>query len=125
MLDDRSSRFILVASSLAAGEEDHNWLAKATMTEAAFDALPSVNREDINFDDKIHLVGYSLDAPAVRRGGKAILKMFFKTTDKVQKWQDQAWNGWLLAKYGGRGPLDAQWPCHEPSKAGPDPEVNS
>jgi len=33
----------------------------------------------------------------------------FKTTDKVQKWQDQAWNGWLLAKYGGRGPLDAQW----------------
>ena len=83
VLDDRSSRFILVASSLAAGEEDHNWLAKATMTEAAFDALPSVNREDINFDDKIHLVGYSLDAPAVRRGGKAILKMFFKTTDKV------------------------------------------
>jgi hypothetical protein len=83
VLDDRSSRFVLAASSLAPGEEDHNWLAAATLTQERFDALPDVTRELVNFDDKVHLVGYSLDAPAVRRGGKITLKTFFKAVDKV------------------------------------------
>jgi hypothetical protein len=83
VLDDRSSRFILVASSLAPGEEDRNWLADATMTESQFEALAGVEREKVSFDDKIQLVGYSLDAKAVRRGGQVTLKMYFKALDKV------------------------------------------
>lgn len=83
VLDDRSSRFVLIASSLAPGEDDHNWLAEATMTEAEFQAHTEVIRETVNFDEKLQLVGYSLDAPAVRRGGKAILKMYFKVLDKL------------------------------------------
>jgi hypothetical protein len=83
VLDDRSSRFILVASSLAPGEPDRNWLAGATLSEAQFDALTDVTRETVDFDGKVQFVGYSLDQAAVRRGGKAILKTYFKCTDKV------------------------------------------
>ena len=83
VLDDRSSRFILVASSLAAGEEDHNWLAQATLTESQFKALTEVTPTFVNFDDKVHLVGYSLSSHAVRRGGKVTIRMYFKTVARV------------------------------------------
>lgn len=83
LLDDRSSRFVLVASSLAPGEEDRDWLAQATLTQAKFDALTGVNRTSVNFDNKIEAVGWSVEPEAVRRGGKAILKTYFKTLDKV------------------------------------------
>lgn len=84
VLDDRSSRFILVASTLTDGEEDHNWLADATLTHAEFDALPgSVIREVVNFEDKINLVGFGIDSPAIRRGGVAVLKTYFEAKDRV------------------------------------------
>lgn len=83
VLDDRSSRFILIASSLAPGEEDRNWLAKATLTQEKFDALSGVIRETVNFDDKIHFLGYSIETPAVRRGGKVEIKMYFKAVDRI------------------------------------------
>ncbi len=83
VLDDRSSRFILVASSLAEGEEDRNWIDRATMTEGEFKALSGVTPTYVNFDGKIELVGYSLSSPAVRRGGKVTLRMFFKCTGRL------------------------------------------
>lgn len=83
VLDDRSSRFVLVASSLASGEVDRDWVQKATLTQAQFDALPEVNRTSVNFDDKILAVGWQVEPSAVRRGGKTVLRTYFKTTDKV------------------------------------------
>lgn len=83
VLDDRSSRFILVASSLAEGEADHNWIAAATLTESGFKALPGVTSSFVNFDNKIELVGYSLSSPAVRRGGKVTIRMYFKSTGRL------------------------------------------
>lgn len=83
VLDDRSSRFVLVASSLAPGEEDRDWLGKATLTPSQLDALNDVNRTSVNFDDKIEVVGWQVEPSAVRRGGIATLKTFFKVTDKV------------------------------------------
>jgi len=83
VLDDRSSRFILVASSLAPSETDRNWLKAATITQSEFDALTDVTRETVDFDGKVQFVGYWLDSNAVRRGGNAVLKTYFKCTDKV------------------------------------------
>lgn len=83
VLDDRSSRFILAASSLAEGEEDHNWIAAATLTESQFKALPGVTPTFVNFDNKIELIGYSLSSPAVRRGGKVTIRMYFKCTGRL------------------------------------------
>jgi hypothetical protein len=83
VLDDRSSRFILVSSSLAPGETDRNWLAGATLNQASFDAMADVQRLSVNFDDKIEVVGLRLDSPAIRRGGKVQIETFFKVLDKV------------------------------------------
>jgi len=83
LLDDRSSRFVLAVSSLVDGEEDSNWLKKAVVTEEEYGALKGMNATSVNFDDKVELIGYSLDTPAVSRGGVATLKMYFKCNGKV------------------------------------------
>lgn len=83
VLDDRSSRFILVVSSLAQDEEDANWIAKATITEGAFKELSDVIMETVNFEDKIKFLGYSIDSHSVRRGGTAKIKMYFQCSDKI------------------------------------------
>ena len=83
LLDDRSSRFVLAVSSLAEGEENRNWLERAILNIEEFKALEGVNPTSVNFDDKVELIGYSLDAPAVRRGGIATLKMFFQCNNRV------------------------------------------
>lgn len=83
VLDDRSSRFILVSNVLAGGETDRNWIADATLTPAQFDALEGVERVSANFEDKIELVGVKLASPAIRRGGTLEMKLFFKVLEKV------------------------------------------
>ncbi len=83
VLDDRSSRFILAASSLAEGEADHNWIAAATLTDSEFKALSGVTPTFVNFDNKVELIGYSLSSPAVRRGGKVTIRMYFKCTGRL------------------------------------------
>ncbi len=83
VLDDRSSRFILVSNMLADGETDHNWIADATLNQEQFDALEGVEHTSINFDDKIELVGVKLASPAIRRGGTLEMKLYFKALDKI------------------------------------------
>jgi len=83
VLDDRSSRFILVASSLAEGEEDRNWIKRAVISQAEFDALEGVNKTYVNFDDKIELLGYRLAKEAVSRGSKVRITMYFKCKARV------------------------------------------
>lgn len=83
VLDERSSRFILIASSLTPGERDNNWIGSATLTEKEFKALAGVTPTFVNFDNKIELIGYSLSSPAVRRGGKVTIRMYFKCTGRL------------------------------------------
>lgn len=83
VLDDRSSRFILAASSLAPGEEDRNWIAKHTLKEAEFKQLQGVERLSVNFDNKVELVGIKLSSSAVRRGGSVTITMYFKSTGRL------------------------------------------
>jgi 4-amino-4-deoxy-L-arabinose transferase-like glycosyltransferase len=83
VLDDRSSRFVLVASSLASGEEDRDWIRKATLTQSGFEALKDVNPTMVNFDDKIQVVGWEASPSAVRRGGKVTLRTYFKVLEKI------------------------------------------
>lgn len=83
VLDDRSSRFILVSNVLADGETDHNWIADATLTQAQFDALEGVMPTSVNFDDKVELIGVKLASPTIRRGGTLEMKLYFKVLDKV------------------------------------------
>lgn len=83
VLDDRSSRFILVASTLAPGEKDRNWIAKATIKEEDLKALDDFNKTYVNFDNKIHLIGYSVSTSSVRRGGKVTIRLYFKSVATV------------------------------------------
>ncbi|HOU52416.1 MAG TPA: glycosyltransferase family 39 protein [Myxococcota bacterium] len=83
LLDDRSSRYVLAASSLAPGDQDRNWLAAITTDFPTFEALPGVQRTSVNFDDRIEVVGWSVDPPAVRRGGTAVLRTWFRVLNKV------------------------------------------
>jgi len=83
LLDDRSSRYVLAATSLAPGDQDRNWIAQITMDFPAFEALPGVQRTSVNFDDRIEVVGWSVEPPAVRRGGTAVLRTWFRVLNKV------------------------------------------
>ncbi len=85
VLDDRSSRIVLTASTLAAGETDHNWLAKATLTEKEFEALKDVERKIVNFDNTLELVGFQITPQAITRGTNPVLKTFYKVLKKVPK----------------------------------------
>lgn len=85
VLDDRSSRIVLTTSRLAAGEEDRNWLAKATLTESEFAALEDVERKVVNFDNSIELVGFSITPRALTRGTKPILKTYYRVLRKIPK----------------------------------------
>lgn len=83
LLDDRSSRYVLAASSLAPGDQDRDWIAAITMDFPRFEALPNVQRTSVNFDDRIEVVGWSVEPPAVRRGGTAVLRTWFRVLNKV------------------------------------------
>jgi 4-amino-4-deoxy-L-arabinose transferase-like glycosyltransferase len=83
VLDDRSSRFILLASSLAEGEEDRNWIRRALISQSEFDSLQDVNKTYVNFEDKIELIGYTLEKKAASRGSKVRITMFFRCKAKV------------------------------------------
>ena len=85
VLDDRSSRIVLTTSRLAPGEEDRNWLAKATLTESEFAALDDVERKVVNFDNSIELVGFSITPKALTRGTKPVLKTYYRVLRKIPK----------------------------------------
>jgi len=85
LLDDRSSRIVLATSRLAAGESDHNWLARATLTEAEFAALRDVDRESVNFEDSLELVGFSISPRELTRGNNPIMKVYYRVLRKITK----------------------------------------
>jgi len=83
VLDDSSSRLVLVSNSLAAGEVDYNWLTDATLTEEEFAKIPGMQTTSVVFDDKIELVGVKLGAPTAKRGKETEIKLYFKALDKI------------------------------------------
>ncbi|MBM4387043.1 MAG: hypothetical protein FJ088_04850, partial [Deltaproteobacteria bacterium] len=78
VLDARSSRFILVSNDQG-GQPEQNWLKEATTTKEAAEGLKDFKKSFVNFDDKIHLLGYTLDSDRVRRGGKTVIKFYFES----------------------------------------------
>ena len=65
--DAASSRLVLAASRLPAGQTDQNWIKKAMISEADFQADKSIRRMFANFDNSIHLVGWKVAEPSTAR----------------------------------------------------------
>lgn len=98
VLDDRSSKILLATSHLQPGETDHNWLRNGagTLSNAQFKALaergavrgPLKGRElegIVNWEDKVTLLGWSMDKYAVTKGKKFVLKLFFRSLAPITK----------------------------------------
>ncbi len=79
VLDDESSRFLLVSNQLRDGEADRNPITRALVT-----ALPATAKKvSVNFEDQLELVGWEVE-PAVLRGGtNAKLTMYWKVLKKT------------------------------------------
>jgi hypothetical protein len=79
----------LATSRLQEGEEDRNWLARATLTDAAFSErvkagkIRGVDTKSplggmIDWEGKIRLLGWSMDDRTVSRGKKLRIYLYFK-----------------------------------------------
>ncbi|MFN3200072.1 MAG: ArnT family glycosyltransferase [Bradymonadia bacterium] len=79
VLDDTSNRYLLVSNRLEDGEEDHNPIRKALVTE-----LPQgVHKASVNFENKIELVGWRLLPEAPRRGSSLDIELYWKVLERV------------------------------------------
>lgn len=105
VLDARSKQYVLISNKLPAGVEDQNFISNYIVDAPAdSSALPAqiqhpVEFTDANkkttrarFDDKLELLGYSLDkkgsqrgddAPLYRPGGEIELTLYFKVISRV------------------------------------------
>jgi len=78
LLDARSSRLVLAASNLTAGQPDQNWLRKAILDEADYNVLEGLNRISVDFDGQMELIGWRLAEASVRRSQKYKLDLYFR-----------------------------------------------
>jgi 4-amino-4-deoxy-L-arabinose transferase-like glycosyltransferase len=85
VLDDRSSRQLLLTNALREGEEDRNWLSSMVLSQKEFDGLDRVQKREIVFDDKIVLVGIKFEQDMVWRTRKARITFFFKVKAGLAK----------------------------------------
>jgi hypothetical protein len=96
VLDDRSSRILLATQQLRDGEKDHNWIRDAVLSSQAFEAkvkageIRGVDRKRpeagiINWDNKLLLLGWSMDRYAVSKGQKLKIRLYFKAMKPLQK----------------------------------------
>ncbi len=84
VLDDRGARFLLVSNQLAEGEEDKNPINSALITELPKDA----KTVDINFEDKIQLVGWKLDPAQPAPGAPLTIHLYWKSlVDNPGTWK--------------------------------------
>ncbi|MEE2757563.1 MAG: hypothetical protein VYA30_12985 [Myxococcota bacterium] len=80
VLDDRGSRYFLVSNKIDDGVIDKN-----PITNALIDELPDgVTKVNINFEDKIELVGWKVEPKQPKSGSPAELHMFWKSKAKTQ-----------------------------------------
>lgn len=78
VIDARSSRLVLTATHLAKDQPDDSWLGKHVLTRKTFENLKGVLRTEVNFDDKLFIIGYRLAKKTVRRAKKYKLSLFFE-----------------------------------------------
>ena len=78
VIDARSSQLVLTATHLKEGQKDDSWIRDHVLNRAAFDAIKGVKKTEVNFDDKVFLVGYHLKTPTVRRSRKYELDLYFE-----------------------------------------------
>ncbi|MSP90922.1 MAG: hypothetical protein EXR79_03815 [Myxococcales bacterium] len=106
VLDAASSRLVLCATSLNKGQDDQNWIGKALLTPAAFEALPGIKRIDANFENSIHLVGYQLAEYSVARAQKYRMTFYWKVAKPTS-------TSWKLFMHPHPLHLD-RWPLTQP-----------
>jgi len=84
VLDDGGARFLLVSNRVREGEDDRNPINTALITE-----LPKgATAVDINFDDKIQLVGWKLDPAQPSPGAPLTMHMYWKAlVDNPGTWK--------------------------------------
>jgi len=85
VLDDRSSHLMLVSSSLAQGDEDKNWIASHLVEPEEYESLDGFRKVDVNFNDKIRLVGIRVWDKVYRRGKTLKLSFFFKVEGALSR----------------------------------------
>ena len=85
LLDARSSRLVLAATTLTDEQPDQNWLRKPILDDSAFAALEGVAKVSVDFDGKLELVGWNLDRPAVQRSQKYLLNLYFRVHKPVSR----------------------------------------
>ncbi len=109
VIDAASSRLVLTANHLAAGQADQNWLKKALLTQAEFNALPGVKKVFANFDNSIHLIGFKMAEYSVQRSGKYKMTLYWKVVKPTA-------TSWKLFMH--PHPLNAdRWPLTDPDNS--------
>ncbi|NUN14918.1 MAG: hypothetical protein HUU55_14915 [Myxococcales bacterium] len=83
VLDDRSSQLILATGQLEAGEENRNWLAMHVTSEDEALKIPGFKAAYVNFEDKIALLGYTIEEESVKRRDEVKLRIYFKTLSEL------------------------------------------
>ena len=106
VIDAASSRLVLTANHLAAGQIDQNWLKKALLTQAEFDAIPGVKKVFANFDNSIHLIGFKMAEYSVQRSGKYKMTLYWKVVKPTA-------TSWKLFMHPHPLNLD-RWPLTDP-----------
>ena len=107
VLEGSNVNFLLAASYLVEGEENHNRFAKATLGRESMDALlawsasPGSGKFEefgvdeelgrfgkmrggyVNFEDKVKLLGYQMESHSMARNDKLRLRLFFEVNGKL------------------------------------------
>ncbi|MBP47947.1 MAG: hypothetical protein CMH53_08395 [Myxococcales bacterium] len=78
VVDARSSRLVLTATHLRTDQKDDSWFRKHVLNKKQFKSLKGVTAVEVNFDDKVFLVGYQMKRPTVRRSQKYELDLYFE-----------------------------------------------
>jgi len=91
VIDGRSYRVLLAASWLGKDEENQNRYAKHTLTRQEFDKLnkPGMMKAKpgsylTNFEDSIHIVGFSTSTPLVSRGQEFEVTVYYQSIKEVR-----------------------------------------
>lgn len=85
VIEGDNINFLLAASGLAEGEENENPFARATITDAEFEAIEGVVPAWVDLDGKVMLEGYRISKRSYARGEMLSLDLYFRCTGAVQR----------------------------------------
>jgi 4-amino-4-deoxy-L-arabinose transferase-like glycosyltransferase len=83
VVDGTNKAFLLAADSLPPEVPNDNRFAAVTMSHAQFDAEKGITKAYVNLEDRLHLLGYRLDARSINRGSTLRLELFFETVADI------------------------------------------